>query len=529
MHKSGHWFADLSIRYKLTIAMVASSVVGLIAAGSILMGFASSNARTLAEESLEMTARILAGNTTAALIFNDARTAADTLAALKAQESIVQACLFGPGDMGVARLYAHYVPVGSMAQCPTLLTPMQGSTASHLVATVPVDLKGERIGTLQIVQDLEDLRRIQVEQFGATVIALGVSFVLSIMAAWLLQRSISAPIRRLADTARRVSQLGDYSIRATSAGRDELGQLVQDFNQMLGQVGRRDEEIMRARDDWADEAAQKARANLELQTTLVRLKETQTQLIQSEKLASLGGLVAGVAHEINTPVGVSVTAASTLHAGASELQRSYKEGGLKRSELEEFIGLASESTQIILRNLHRAADLIHSFKQVAVDQSSGESRRFHLKAYIEEVLMSLRPKLKNTIEWITVDCPEDLSIESYPGALAQILTNFVSNSLLHAYTPGQMGRLIIAVTTEQEQVVLRYRDDGCGIPAEGLKRIFDPFFTTKRGSGGSGLGMHIVFNLVTQVLHGTIQVNSEPGAGAEFVITFPLSPKKGST
>ena len=303
--------------------------------------------------------------------------------------------------------------------------------------------------------------------------------------------------------------------------RPEMGQLVHDFKQLLEQLAARERDVQEARDALEREVAQKSQANEDLQQALQQLRIAQTQLVQSEKLASLGALVAGVAHEINTPVGVGVTAASTLQDWAQRVQQQQAAATLTRSELDRFLAVAGESTQILLKNLQRAADLIQSFKQVAVDQSSGERRRFELKGYIDEVLLSLAPKLNRTPHKVTVECPT-LTVDSYPGALAQILTNFISNSLAHAFPPGRSGTMRVAVTREGDAVVLRYADDGIGIPPENLARIYDPFFTTKRGSGGSGLGMHIVYNLVTQLLGGTIHAGSTEGQGTTFEVRFPV-------
>jgi len=252
-----------------------------------------------------------------------------------------------------------------------------------------------------------------------------------------------------------------------------------------------------------------------------QLRNTQGQLIQAEKLASLGGLVAGIAHEINTPVGVGVTAASTLRAKARQLQQKHDAGDLREQDVSAFVRLVSESTQIVLRNLERAAELVRSFKQVAVDQTSGERRVFDLGIYLEEILQSLAPRLKKTTHAVKVDCAPGLVIDSYPGALAQIITNLIENSLTHGFGDGGTGAIRIVAQKDGEQIALRYADDGAGIPKEHLSRIFDPFFTTRRGSGGSGLGLNIVYNLVTGMLRGSIEVNSAPGEGAQFLMRFP--------
>jgi signal transduction histidine kinase len=312
------------------------------------------------------------------------------------------------------------------------------------------------------------------------------------------------------------------------AARPEMGQLVQDFKKLLEQLAARERDLQETRDVLAIEVSEKTRANEDLEQALRQLRIAQAQLVQSEKLASLGSLVAGVAHEINTPVGVGVTAASTLQDWAQRVQQQQANATLTRSELDRFLAVAGESTQILLKNLQRAADLIQSFKQVAVDQSSGERRRFEVRAYIDEVLLSLAPKLNRTPHKVTVECPAALVVDSYPGALAQILTNFISNSLAHAFPAGRTGAIRITVAEDQGWIVLRYADDGVGIPPENLGRIYDPFFTTRRGSGGSGLGMHIVYNLVTQMLGGTISATSAAGQGAVFEVRFPAELRRAA-
>jgi signal transduction histidine kinase len=262
-------------------------------------------------------------------------------------------------------------------------------------------------------------------------------------------------------------------------------------------------------------------ANLELSQTLASLKATQSQLVESEKMAALGGLVAGVAHEINTPLGVGVTAASLLEDRTIAFLKTYRGGQMKRSDLEKYLETAEQSSAMILRNLERAAELIQSFKQVAVDQSTEEKRKFEVKKYLAEVLLSLRPKLKPTRHAVHINGSDELTLDSYPGTFAQVVTNLVMNSLLHAYESGEAGQLSFDFSQENNQVIFEYADDGQGIPEENLDKIFDPFFTTKRGQGGSGLGLHIIYNLVTQKLGGTISCESKVGQGTRFVIKIP--------
>ncbi len=262
-------------------------------------------------------------------------------------------------------------------------------------------------------------------------------------------------------------------------------------------------------------------ANRALHTSLDELQRAKDHLVQSEKLAALGELVAGVAHEINTPVGIGVTAASHLELKTREVGGLHQGGKLKRSDLESYLKTASESAGAILSNLTRAAELIRSFKQVAVDQSTQERRTFKLKEYIDGVLLSLRPKLKKTRHQVVVECPDDLELDTYPGAFSQILTNLVMNSLIHAFADQEQGEIRIRAAREAGTLELRYSDNGCGMDDAIRSRIFEPFYTTRRGQGASGLGLHIVYNLVTQFLGGRITCESAPGRGTTFILHIP--------
>ncbi len=260
------------------------------------------------------------------------------------------------------------------------------------------------------------------------------------------------------------------------------------------------------------------------EAALVELRDTQDKLIRSERLASLGGLVAGVAHEINTPVGIVTLSVTTLEAHVAEMRRVYESGRMRRADLEKFLDAAQQAVRLIHDNAERAATLVKSFKEVSADQVSEARRSFHVKAYVAELLESLRPSFKHRPVGVALLGDSAVEMDSYPGALAQVLSNLVMNSLNHAY-PGQAGgQITIAVQAHgPTEVTLRYQDDGAGIPREHLGLVFEPFFTTRRGAGGTGLGLAIVHNIVTKVLGGSIAVSSEPGAGTVFVMTLPCT------
>ncbi len=260
-----------------------------------------------------------------------------------------------------------------------------------------------------------------------------------------------------------------------------------------------------------------------MRETLAELRSSQSKLIESEKMAALGSLVAGVAHEINTPVGIARTAASHLHEHTQGIHRQLQAGQIKKSDLTQYLDLAIESTHMMLTNTARAADLIQSFKQVAVDQTSSQQRCFELKPYLDEILLNLRPRLKKTRHVIDIDCQSKLRLLTYPGDLSQIFTNLIINSLDHGLADKhEGGRISIAVKKlDDRRIEINYADNGVGIPAPNQAKVFEPFFTTRRSSGGSGLGLHIVYNLVTQRLYGEIQLTSEVGKFTRFTIICP--------
>lgn len=269
--------------------------------------------------------------------------------------------------------------------------------------------------------------------------------------------------------------------------------------------------------------------NVALLESIEELRKTQNQLVESEKMAALGGLVAGIAHEINTPVGVGVTAASHLDQKLKRYRSKYHEGKLTVNDFEALMDSSENACGLVLDNLLRASNLISSFKKIAVDQTSDEPRELQLKEYIEEVISSLTPKIKQLAPQIEVVCDVDIWLYTHPGALSQIVTNFIMNSLIHGFDEsfgkeGQRPIIEVNLVQNKDHVVLKYRDNGKGIAKEKCSKVFEPFFTTKRENGGSGLGMHIVYNLVTQTLGGNITLYSDIDEGVEFEITMPVKP-----
>ena len=259
----------------------------------------------------------------------------------------------------------------------------------------------------------------------------------------------------------------------------------------------------------------------ELQDSADILSQAQSQLVETKKMAALGSLVSGVAHEINTPLGVCITASSVLEILTERLQQQFDDNSLSQLSLKQYIEESEDCSRLISFNLSRAANLVQNFKQIAVDQSDEYLRSYNLKRYIQGILHTLLPNFKNTGFEIDLCCIEDLEVYGDPSVLTQIITNLVMNSLCHGFEHASDGVINIKVLRMGNSVQLIFRDSGCGIISENLEKIYEPFFTTKRSSGNSGLGLNMVYNLVTQALAGSIVCHSELNKGTQFTIEFP--------
>jgi signal transduction histidine kinase len=251
--------------------------------------------------------------------------------------------------------------------------------------------------------------------------------------------------------------------------------------------------------------------------------ETQRYLIETEKLAALGGLVAGVAHEISSPIGTSLTVASTLMHRSADFADQIASGKVRRTQLGDFADSCRGATEQLVANLQRAGGLIQSFKQVAVDRSSEDRRTFDLKVATEQVVASVRSRLLKSQSSLAIEIPSDVIMDSFPGPYGQVLTNLIFNAITHGFADTRGGHILIrARRLGQEQVEITFADDGCGIPEEVQRQVFNPFFTTGRAQGSTGLGLYIVHNLVTQQLGGRITLVSAPGKGTTIIMKLPL-------
>ena len=325
---------------------------------------------------------------------------------------------------------------------------------------------------------------------------------------WVFRRWVVIPLQQMTQSIEAFQADGTV-MPILWETQDEIGTLNRTINKAQQQQQTHDRVLTRAKE--------------KAESSFNELQAMQSQLVESEKMASLGGLVAGISHEINTPLGVAKTSASHVEGELNKLSKSFSEGTLTKSNMESFIGQFTDGLHLVTANLNRASELMTSFKQVSADQSHDEMRTINLKEYIEETIYTLKPNLRRYQVAILLDCEDDILIETFPGAFSQITTNLIMNSLNHAYSTEDQGNITITVTQSSNHILFAYHDDGKGMDSDVLKKVFEPFFTTKRGNGGTGLGMHIIYNLVTMKLQGTIDVKSVVGEGSTFNLKLPTT------
>lgn len=360
-----------------------------------------------------------------------------------------------------------------------------------------------------------------------------------------LAKKIIKPIKFLEEEVESIAS-GDYYTPIEFKSNDEIGRLgekievmrlkilessdkLNDTNKNLEQIVEQRTNQLIKTNEYLEETlanveevqAELIIKNNELEDALDDLRETRTELVQTAKLNLASEVVAGVAHEINTPLGIALTLSTYLTSETFAVLKKYEEKKLTKNDLSKYLKIIDESTKTLEYNMYRATELIANFKEIAVDQTGKVRRIYNLKEYVEKILTSLYPKYKRTSHKIELDIPKNIEIDGYPGAISQVITNLIMNTLVHGFETKEAGKIKIFAENFENKVKIIYKDDGSGIDQEIIELIFDPFFTTKKGNGGSGLGLSIVYNLVTKIMGGTIKCNSEVGNGVEFIIELP--------
>jgi signal transduction histidine kinase len=521
------------------VVMVITSLSLMIASGVNLYSQISVYNKELVAD-VNMLAELI-GQSAIKAIENDQATEIQThLNALAAADFVENVHIYKISENNETSFFASYNKIGiapvkaKIEQSEELSAVTLIGNIAEIIRPIYRDDSNDLIGYVYLRASAEALEERISESILLTLGVLFVCIAICFFFTFKLQSAITAPIQTLVRLVLRITRQKDFSNRAEPNGIRELDILIEAFNGMLE---RTQDHMLRQADaeneyrtlnvSLEEKVNQRTLAlkdaNAELIQTLEKLHQFQRQMVQNEKMASLGDMVAGVAHEVNTPIGLGVTASTMMLDRLVDLRKAFEDKTLKASALSKFIAESEENLNIIYRNLNRAAELISSFKQVAVDQTSENNRIFSFSKLMDEILMSMRPKLKRVQHEIKIHCTDDLYIESKAGPINQIMINLIMNSIIHGFEFIEKGIIDIdIVMLDDKKICLTFKDNGKGIPEQLRKRIFDPFVTTKRGQGGSGLGMHLVYNLVTQALNGSISVQSENNRGVEFKIIFPV-------
>lgn len=528
----------LSIKSLIIWVVMAITSLSLILSSGVNLYSQISTYRQSLQENLLIFSDMIGQSALKSMVSDEGLVEEQNLMALAASKIIENVHIYKIMNQKTTNFFASYNKEGiapvkaKFDQIEALLKPRITGGVIEIIR--PIRNNEDVLGYVYLRASTETLENLITQSIMVTVSVLLICLLICFFFTLKLQSTITAPINVLVKLVQRISRQRDYSSRTEMHGIKELDILGGAFNNMLQRTQEHMERQTEAESEQVklnfslEEKVQQRtmalkEANNELIQTLEKLHQFQRQMVQNEKMASLGDMVAGVAHEVNTPIGLGVTASTMMLDRLSDMRKAFEEKTLKASSLSKFINESEENLNIIYRNLNRAAELISSFKQVAVDQSSENNRVFSFAKLMDEILMSMRPKLKKVNHLINVNCADNLVVESKAGPINQIMINLIMNSIIHGFEDVNKGQIDITIeSVDDTKVSIEFKDNGKGIPEHLRKRIFDPFVTTKRGQGGSGLGMHLVYNLVTQALNGSISIISEEGKGVQFRILFPV-------
>lgn len=488
------------------------------------------------EADAQLQAKLIADGALAPLMFLDKDGVQENLNVLKKYESINKALVYDTKN----KLFAGYTKTSignASSQYPSDDWFVDDGKLlqldSSFVVKEPIEMDGTAYGVLYIEKSTKELNDFIIGSFLQMTIFSLILFITMGIFIYSLANKLINPILNLSKKLYDLSLTNDYSIRLKYESKNEIAQLYNSFNTLFESIQAhqlsRDEALLQAKsyhehlEKLTNELEEMvALRTSELQSSLDTLKNTQNQLIQSEKMASLGALVSGVAHEVNTPLGNAITGSTIIKKEAQILNQALKNGSLKKSTLESSLECIDQTSKLLYSSVNHAADLIRSFKRISVDQSIEDKREFDLVEYVDEIFLTFHNKLKQIPVEVQVISPKKFIITSYPGVFAQILNNFIQNSLIHGFEQKTGNeKIVLEISELEDSFEIIYSDNGAGMDEELKAKAFDPFVTTKRNAGGTGLGLHIVYNLVSQKLKGAIALEASIGKGVKFTITIP--------
>ncbi|MBE0369194.1 sensor histidine kinase [Pseudoalteromonas aurantia] len=527
-----------SIRKVLVSAVMLVTALCLSLSISISTYLDVKEQKQLVINKLDMIAEIIAFNAQITLIFEDRKTEEKRLKSFNKVELVKNIHIYDIDDVTNKPVFFTSYNASKTPPVPLKVNSVEDLkvpriTADYIELVKPVVYEGKIEGYVYIRGGLERLNKYINTKILVDIMLTLFVLLLVLLVARGIQKRIATPIEGLSLLLQDVSKNHNYNARAERSNIEEVNTLATNLNVMLARTQNQLErhkadkqEIKQLNQSLEEKVNQRTialrEANQELLNTLERMHQYQNQIVENEKMASLGQMVAGVAHEVNTPIGLGVTGSTLLRDKLSDIKTAFEQKSLTSKQLERFIGDGIENLDLIYRNLNRAADLISSFKRVAVSQDLELSSDVNVTSLLNNIMTAMKADIVTKNPVIDVQCSTDLTVSSKAGPLQQVFEQLISNSLLHAFKSIENNIIHINITRTSGQLSIIYTDNGGGVPVSIRKRIFDPFVTTKRGEGGSGLGMHLVYNLVTQALNGNIALDEAYDNGTRFIITLPL-------
>jgi len=525
-------FSNLSFTIQFYITMFGVGFIIMFAGFSfnIYSSYEYKKESFINESKLE--AALISDSAVAPLMFFDKDGINTSLSMLKNYKNILQVVIYD----SKGELFARYNP--NDIELPEHKTQQSldffNDTGTYLVEN-NISVNDIHYGTLYLQNSTGILQKFLKETAINTVVFSLILLIIMLFVISKLANSLLYPIINLSERLEILSESKSYDTRLTYNSNNEIGKLYNAFNKLFISISihekSRDQALSKATsyqqhlEKLTNELEQRvSQRTEELSESIDTLQKAQNQLIESEKMAALGSLVSGVAHEVNTPLGNAVTGSSIIKNECSALLDMMHNGSLKKSSLENKLEHISETSRLLFKSVMNAADLIKSFKKISIDQSIERKREFDLNEYINEVVFTFHNKLKHIPVNVKVIPDEELKITSYPGSFAQLLNNFIQNSIIHGFDNFDgKAEITIEKYIEDDCLYLNYSDNGNGVKEDIKDKAFEPFITTKRNAGGTGLGLNIVYNIVTQKLHGELELQSTEGKGAIFKMKIPLN------
>ncbi|WP_108061663.1 ATP-binding protein [Poseidonibacter lekithochrous] len=514
---------SLSIKTQLILTFIAiSSIVIIVVSYFNFTSNIKQEKNSFIQNSL-IQANLLADFSVSALVFRDMDGAKENLEKLKSDNNIQRVIIFdNQGD-----IFSEYNPldIREIAQIDIKevhLVSKKEEFLNYGILKISVPLKHNNIvyGTLYLEKSTAIITKLLKKLFSEVILFACVLLLLIYAISIFLSNYLLKPILSLASTAEEIASTQNYGTRVSYNSKNEIGSLYKAFNSLVKDTENLTNNLELQVNIRTKELNTKT---VQLEESLIDLQQTQQKLIESEKLSALGNLVSGIAHEVNTPLGNAITGSSVITKETQALVEEFNDGTLKKSTMQRRLDVINETSSLLSRTLHYASGLIKSFKQISVDQVTNDIREIQIKDYIEEVFLTNHNKLKLVPAKVTIEANDDLVIKTSPGVISQIINNLIQNSIKHGFD-NYKGEAQISVCIEEkdENLIIEYEDNGIGINEDIKEKVFEPFVTTKRNSGGTGLGLNIVYNLIIQKLKGSLEMTSTENIGTKFIITIPM-------